>query len=153
MGKMGGMEAVIACAGLRNAPDPDVLSVNLHGSMNTATEALRYLTDGGTIVLLSSVSAITPAPGRAAYAASKAGVRAFGASLRKEHRRIRVTTMILGATDTPMWTPSDPYPREKMLRPTDVADAIAWVLERPKGVSIDEMVLLPQHEMVRPPGW
>lgn len=153
MGRAGKLDAVVACAGLRNASDADVLAVNLHGTFNTAREAARYLVDGGQIVLISSVSAITPAPGRAAYAASKAAVRTLGSALRKEHRRLRVTTMILGATDTPMWTEADAYPREKMLRPADVADAIMWVLERPPDVSVDELMLVPQAAEVRPPGW
>ena len=150
---VGRLDAVIACAGVRNSSDEDVLEVNLWGTLNTAREAVRVLSDGGNLVLISSVSAITPAPGRAAYAASKAGVRALASSLRKDHRRIRVTTMILGATDTPMWTEADAYPRDKMLRPSDVAEAIMWVLERPVGVSVDEMVLVPQAPEVRPQGW
>lgn len=150
-----GLDAVIDCAGLRNASGDDVVNVNLLGAMNVGSEAVLRLKADGRLVLISSVSAITPAigPGRAAYAASKAGVRALGASLRKEHRRLHVTTMILGATDTPIWGAADTYPREKMLRPADVADAIVWVLERPPGVSVDELTLVPQSAVVRPPGW
>lgn len=164
--ELGGLDAVIACAGVRIAPtaataDTETehviatIDVNACGAYFTAREAIRYLVPThGHLILISSIAALVPAPRGASYAMSKAAVRALGSSLSKEYREeMKVTTMILGATDTPMWQATDLYPRGKMLRPEDVARAIADVLETPWGVSVDEMMFLPRDGSVRPPGW
>jgi NADP-dependent 3-hydroxy acid dehydrogenase YdfG len=83
-------------------------------------------------------------PGNAAYSASKFGVRGFHEVLLEELRGtgVRATLVEPAATDTPIWDPMDPDadpnlpPREAMLRPEDVAEAVSFVVTRPEGVQI-----------------
>jgi NAD(P)-dependent dehydrogenase (short-subunit alcohol dehydrogenase family) len=63
----------------------DTIEVNLLGVWRTARIALPYIVERrGYLLLVASAAAIVPAPGLAAYSASKAGVEAFGRALRAE---------------------------------------------------------------------
>ena len=84
----------------------EVLAVNLTGTLLVAQTAMRALTDGGAIVLLSSIAAergdrSEPA---AHYAASKGGVSALCRQLAVEWGPlgIRVNAVAPGVIDTPM---------------------------------------------------
>lgn len=77
--------------------------VNVKGLFFTVQKALPLLSDGGSIILTSSVSNVMGLPGFSAYAASKAAVRSFSRSwtLELKDRNIRVNTMSPGLTETP----------------------------------------------------
>lgn len=83
-----------------------VVETNLVGTMNGAAAALPYMIErgAGVIVNLSSIGGIAPVPFAASYAASKAGIRAFAASLREEladKPGIHVCTVFPAVVDTP----------------------------------------------------
>jgi hypothetical protein len=91
---LGGIDVVFANAGIASrspvtvAP-PDALArtidVNLTGVIRTVSATLPYVTARrGYYLLMSSAAAITALPGRAAYAASKAGVEHFANVFRVE---------------------------------------------------------------------
>ena len=88
----------------------DILRSNVTAVFFTVQAALPYLNDGASIILNGSVHAVLGAPGYAAYAASKAGVRALTRVLASElsPRRIRVNMVTPGATRTPIWKGSAP---------------------------------------------
>lgn len=98
----------------------------------------------GQIINVLSVAASHPFPGAVAYAASKAGLLMAGKCLAAEYRArgIRVTSLLPGATDTPLWGPGGPA-REDMLSPSAVARAIADLIDLPPDRNVDEMVLMP----------
>jgi NAD(P)-dependent dehydrogenase (short-subunit alcohol dehydrogenase family) len=77
--------------------------VNVKGLFFTVQKALPLLTDGGSIILTSSVSNVMGLPGFSAYAASKAAVRSFSRAwtLELKDRNIRVNTMSPGPIETP----------------------------------------------------
>jgi NAD(P)-dependent dehydrogenase (short-subunit alcohol dehydrogenase family) len=77
--------------------------VNVKGLFFTVQKALPLFTDGGSIILTSSVSNVMGLPGFSAYAASKAAVRSFSRAwtLELKDRNIRVNTMSPGPTETP----------------------------------------------------
>jgi NAD(P)-dependent dehydrogenase (short-subunit alcohol dehydrogenase family) len=80
-----------------------VIQVNFLGVVNGCRAFLPILRrPGGQIVNVSSCFAWTGYPGKTAYAASKAAVRAFSESLRLELKRdgIGVTTLYPGAVRT-----------------------------------------------------
>lgn len=83
-----------------------VLAVNLKGVFLTCRAALRHMIprNFGRIVNVASGIAIRGAPRGAHYAASKAGIIAFTASLAKEvaDHDINVNAIAPGLTDTPM---------------------------------------------------
>ena len=82
-----------------------VLRTNLTAVFFTVQAAAPHLRDGGSIILNGSVHAVLGMPGYSAYAATKAGVRALSRVMASElsPRRIRVNTVVPGATRTPIW--------------------------------------------------
>jgi NAD(P)-dependent dehydrogenase (short-subunit alcohol dehydrogenase family) len=78
-------------------------NTNVRSTLNTVRKALPLLTDGASIVLVSSVSGNTGTPGMSVYNASKAAVRSFARSWANElkGRKIRVNALSPGSTDTP----------------------------------------------------
>src|SRR5258707_2951199 len=80
--------------------------VNVKGMVCTVQKALPLFTDGGSIVLNSSVSNVLGLPGFTAYAASKAAVLNFapGWTMELKDRKIRVNCVSPGAIDTPVLT-------------------------------------------------
>lgn len=100
--------------------------------------------DGGHIVMVGSVAGRKAFPDNSAYSASKFGLRGMHEVLVEETRGtgVRASLVEPGACDTPLWDPIDPDehpglpPREGMLRPEQVADAILFLVTRPGTVQI-----------------
>jgi NAD(P)-dependent dehydrogenase (short-subunit alcohol dehydrogenase family) len=76
---------------------------NVKGLVFTVQKALPLLSDGASIVLLSSVAGIKGLPGVSIYAATKAAIRNFARSWAIElaPRGIRVSALCPGPVDTP----------------------------------------------------
>ncbi|RVW06568.1 SDR family oxidoreductase [Rhodococcus spongiicola] len=68
-----------------------------------ANEVMQKQEDGGSIVMISSVSGSRPSPGTAAYGAAKAGIDSLAASLSVEWApKVRVNSIIVGLVQTEM---------------------------------------------------
>jgi len=82
-----------------------IIDINLTSVFFTVEDAIPYLNDGSSIILNGSVIGTLGQPGYAAYAASKAGVRALARSMAADlsPRGIRVNVVSPGATKTPIW--------------------------------------------------
>ncbi len=89
-----------------------VIEVNLTGVIAGAHAALRQFRtqeDGGVLINVGSVESSVPLAYQASYAASKAGITGLGRTLRQElrlsgeDRRIRISTILPWALDTPFW--------------------------------------------------
>ncbi|RFS20456.1 SDR family NAD(P)-dependent oxidoreductase [Chitinophaga silvatica] len=80
----------------------EVMNINTKGAFFTIQQFLPLIKDGGTIILLSSVNALSGMPGAIVYNASKAALNAFGRTLSRElvSRRIRVNTVNPGPVKT-----------------------------------------------------
>lgn len=110
---LGGIDVVVANAGVASngtvAATPvealaRTIEVNLVGVVRTVKATLPHVTARrGYYLLVSSAAAIAPAPGIAAYAASKSGVEQFGNALRLElaHKGVGV------GTAHPAWVDTD----------------------------------------------
>jgi NAD(P)-dependent dehydrogenase (short-subunit alcohol dehydrogenase family) len=106
---------------------------------------------GGVVIHVGSVADHVGFPENAAYAASKFALRGLHETLVAEYRGsgIRFCLVSPGPTDTAAWDPVDPdhrdgfIPRARMLRPDDVAEAIAFVAARPPHVQVDWLRLGP----------
>jgi NAD(P)-dependent dehydrogenase (short-subunit alcohol dehydrogenase family) len=83
----------------------DIIRINLTAAFFTAESALPLLKDGSSIIFNGSVIGTLGHPGSAAYAASKAGIRAMSRSMAGDlaPRNIRVNVVAPGATKTPIW--------------------------------------------------
>ena len=123
-----------------------VIDTNLTGTFLVTRAALSLMQSGGTIVNNLSVAAIQPFAGMSAYNASKYGAYGFTKALREDMRKsgIRVLALLPGATDTDIWSQFWPdAPREKMVSPRTVAEAVVHAVSAPTNTAIDEIRLGP----------
>ncbi|GCE42906.1 probable oxidoreductase [Rhodococcus wratislaviensis] len=112
--KFGGIDFVLANAGIARygsvmQVDPAtfkrVIDINILGVFHTVRAALPSVIERkGYILVVSSLAAFAPAPGLAAYNASKAGVEHFANTLRLEvaHRGVAVGSAHMSWIDTPL---------------------------------------------------
>ncbi|WP_026370048.1 SDR family oxidoreductase [Kallotenue papyrolyticum] len=118
--------------------------VSLTGTFLLCREAVRHMGRGGHLFTIASIAGRSGFPTWSAYSAAKFGVIGFSQAIREElrPRGIRVTTVIPGAVDTPLWEgiPGE-WNRAAMLQPEDVARAILRAADEPAHVSIDEVVI------------
>jgi len=81
-----------------------VQEINARGAFLACRSAIPKMTQGGAIVLVSSVQALACQAGVAAYAASKGALEALARAMAIDHaeNNIRVNTVLPGTVDTPM---------------------------------------------------
>ncbi|MEM1182601.1 MAG: SDR family oxidoreductase [Acidobacteriota bacterium] len=119
----------------------EVIDTNLGGTFRMCRAALRAMVSRrrGSIVNISSLSAIRGVSGQAAYAASKAGLLAMTRCLAREmgRRSIRVNAVIPGYVATDMTSHlteatveqlRDPEVLKRGVTPDDVAGTVAFLL-------------------------
>jgi NAD(P)-dependent dehydrogenase (short-subunit alcohol dehydrogenase family) len=87
-----------------------VFAVNTRGLAFTVKKALPLLTDGGAIIVITSIAENKGIPGFTAYSATKAAVRSFVRTWTAElkDRRIRVNAISPGPIDTPIFEQQAP---------------------------------------------
>jgi NAD(P)-dependent dehydrogenase (short-subunit alcohol dehydrogenase family) len=123
------------------------LAVNLRAPFLVARAFLPAMRREGRGLHISvgSISDHHAFPENAAYGASKFGLRGLHEILREEYRGsgVRCSLISPGPVDTRMWDLTDPdvtpglMPRKDMLRPDDVAEAVAFLVTRPPHVEVD----------------
>jgi NADP-dependent 3-hydroxy acid dehydrogenase YdfG len=142
-----------------------MVEVNLLGLMYTARAALPHLLEAAErdprrvadMVNISSVAGRIARKGSGVYNATKFGVGAFSESLRQEvtRRHVRVSLVEPGAVATELQSHNRPEVREQIekrfddmeiLEAEDVADAIAYVVTRPRHVAINEILVRPTQQ-------
>jgi NAD(P)-dependent dehydrogenase (short-subunit alcohol dehydrogenase family) len=81
------------------------MDLNLKSVYFTVQKALPYMKEGGSIVLIGSISGHRAFPGQSTYAGAKAAVISFarGFSLDLLERKIRVNVLSPGTIDTPVF--------------------------------------------------
>ena len=142
-----------------------MVEVNLLGLMYTARAALPHLleaAEGGArrvadLVNVSSVAGRIARKGSGVYNATKFGVGAFSEGLRQEvtGRHVRVSLVEPGAVATELQGHNRPEVREQIekrfddmdiLQSEDIADAIAYVVTRPRHVAVNEILVRPTQQ-------
>jgi short-subunit dehydrogenase len=99
---------------------------------------------GSSIVNILSVAAKTAFANWSAYCMSKFALEGFSQSVRAELRErcIRVINIYPAATNTEIWDDVEgDWPRDKMISPEQVADAVAYALSRPVDVAVENITL------------
>ena len=79
-------------------------NVNVRGAFFLLKHALPVLSDGGSVILSSSIAGVVGNSGMSVYAATKAALRSFGRTFASElaPRRIRINTISPGPIETPI---------------------------------------------------
>lgn len=109
------------------------------------------------VVNISSVAGRVVRSGSAVYNLTKHGVGAFSESLRQElaRRHVRVSLVEPGATETELASHLRPEVRSTMmtrfadierLAAADIADAIDYIVTRPRHMAINEMLIRPTEQ-------
>ena len=120
------------------------LAVNVTAPFLLIQKLLPFMPEGGSIVNILSVAARTGFPQWSSYCMSKFALEGFSQSIREElrSRGIRVINIYPAATDTGLWQSIDgDWPREKMMAAGEVAEALAFALERPASVLVENITL------------
>ncbi len=139
-----------------------MVQVNLLGLLYTARAALPHLLEAAAgeprqvadMVNISSVAGRVARLGSGVYNATKHAVGAFSESLRQEvtGRQVRISLVEPGAVATELSTHNRPEIVEQIkkrfgdieiLAAEDIADAIGYVVSRPRHVAINEILVRP----------
>ena len=102
---------------IQNLSDDDwdrMLRVHLYGTFYCSREAVKLMSEGGAIVNMSSILALTGSSAVPHYAAAKGGILALTKSLAHElgSRGIRVNAICPGWIDTPMTELLSPFVKQ-----------------------------------------
>ena len=133
----------------------EMVRVNLEVPMLLTQQLLRTLKQNhGTIINISSVTAIGSNPHGVAYGATKAGLLSFSRSLFDEARKygVRVTAILPDMTDTELYRHADFTADPAMdahLEAEDVADAVEYALTTRAGTCVPEIILRPQLHRIK----
>ncbi len=133
----------------------EMVRVNLEVPMLLTQQLLRTLKQNhGTIINISSVTAIGSNPHGVAYGATKAGLLSFSRSLFDEARKygVRVTAILPDMTDTKLYRHADFTADPAMdahLEAEDVADAVEYALTTRAGTCVPEITLRPQLHRIK----
>lgn len=123
-----------------------MLDVHVVGTLTCAREALRRMQPrrSGHIVVIGSHAAHHAFTDCGGYTAAKAGQLGLTRVLAAEARpyNVRVTALLPGATDTPIWDDRPGFDRSKMMKPADVASFLLSIVARPQ-ISVEEVIVTP----------
>ncbi|HRE40940.1 MAG TPA: SDR family oxidoreductase [Ignavibacteria bacterium] len=130
-------------------PDFDyIMDINLRGAFLCSKSVLSDMIKrkSGHIINVLSTAAKTSLEGSSLYSASKAGLMAMSDVLRKETRKfnIKISNVFPGATETPMWdSKTRAKYKNRMMDSVDIANVINTIINQPKKVVIEEIVVRP----------
>ncbi len=137
--------------------DPDVwdrvLNLNVNAAFRCVHAVLQHMIARGTgdIIFTSSVAGVIPVVWEPVYTASKFAVQAFLHATRRQVSKhgIRMGAVLPGPVVTALL---DDWPKDKMdevlsngslMQPREVAEAVLFMLTRPRNVVIRDLVILP----------
>ncbi len=142
-----------------------MLSVNVAGLLYCAHAALPHLLSAAgdsprrvaDMVNISSVAGRVARNGSGVYNLTKHGVGAFSESLRQEvtGKHVRISLVEPGAVSTELASHNRPEVREQMakrfgdierLEAPDIADAISYMVTRPRHMAINEILIRPTEQ-------
>lgn len=130
-----------------------MLNLNINAAFRCVNAVLPYMIEkkSGDILFTSSVAGVVPVVWEPIYTASKFAVQAFLHTTRRQVSQygIRMGAVLPGPVVTALL---DDWPKAKMeealangslMQPTEVAEAVLFMLTRPRNVVIRDLVILP----------
>ncbi len=166
--EFGSLDIVVNSAGVgSNSPVREaeidqwrqMVDINLMGVLHVTHAALPHLLAAAQqgrgvadVVNISSVAGRRALPHNNVYSATKHAVGAFSESLRQEvtARHVRVGVVEPGLVLTDMTESGgqaqDPRHQFEWLRPQDIADAVSYIVTRPRRTAINELMVRPTEQ-------
>jgi len=130
-----------------------MIDVNIRGVLHGIAAVLPHMTarKAGHVINLSSIGGFQVWPTCAVYSATKFAVRAISEGLRLETKDIRVTIISPGVVESELAsTITDPATQAAMidyrkiaLTPDAIARAMAYAIEQPADVDVNEIIVRP----------
>lgn len=137
--------------------DPDawdrMLNLNVNAAFRSVHAVIPHMVaqKTGDILFTSSVAGVVPVVWEPVYTASKFAVQAFVHTTRRQLAKhgVRVGAVLPGPVVTALL---DDWPKAKMeealasgslMQPNEVAEAVLFMLSRPRNVTIRDLVILP----------
>ncbi len=120
------------------------IAVNLTAPFFLTQHFAPRMRPGSSIVNILSIAAKNAYPNWSIYCASKFALDGLSGAIREELRphKIRVINIYPAATDTEIWNAvSGDWPREQMMAPAHVAEAVAYAIAQPADVGIENITL------------
>ena len=175
-GRFGRLDILVNNAGLMllgpiAGADPEewdrMIAINVQGLLYTTRAALPHLLQAAQqsprrvadIVNISSIAGRVAWNGYGVYSFTKFGVNGFTESLRQEltQRHVRVGLVEPGGVATELGSHNKPelrnemidpfYEQTEVLVPEDIADAIAYMVTRPRHAAIGELWIMPTDQV------
>ena len=130
-----------------------MLALNVNAVVRTVHAVLPHMIERGTgdIVVTSSVAGVVPVVWEPVYTASKHAVQAFVHTMRRQVMKqgVRVGAVLPGPVVTALlkdW-PEENLRKAKaegwVIEPEEVAEAVLFMLTRPRNVTVRDLVILP----------
>ena len=136
----------------------ELVTTNVLGVMHSVHALLPHFIDRGTgdIVVTSSVSGHQVIPWEPLYSATKHAIQAFVHGTRQQllNTGIRLGAVAPGIVLNELWGVSadeaidDRIAEGRGMRSEDVADAVHFMLTRPRHVTIRDLVMLPTNQEI-----
>lgn len=141
-----------------------MIDINLRGLLNVTKPSIPHLLAAAEssprkvadLVNISSVAGRFAAAGTAGYNATKFGVTAFTEALRQEfaQRHLRVSVIEPGRVDTELFDHREGsaegftamFGQIDYLQPGDIADAVSYIVQSPRHVAVNEIVIRPSEQ-------
>ena len=167
--ELGRLDTVVNNAGtmlvgpVAQAPEGEwdrMVDVNVRGLLNVVRAATPHLVEAAAtsrrgvadMVNISSTAGRVARPGTAVYSLTKFGVNGFSEALRQElqPQHVRVGVVEPGTVDTELASHSRDGVRQgiesriaamELLKPEDIADAVAYIVTRDRHVAVNEMLV------------
>ena len=132
-----------------------MLNLNVNAVIKNVHDVLPHMIERGTgdIVVTSSVAGHFPIPWEPVYSSSKWAVTCFVQTVRRQvfKKGIRVAQVSPGPVISALladW-PEENLRKAKeagsLIEPTEVSDAVMFMLTRPRNVTIRDMIVLPSN--------
>jgi ribitol 2-dehydrogenase len=137
--------------------DPDewerMLDLNINATFRAIRSVLPHLVaqKSGDVVVTSSIAGLVPVVWEPIYTASKFAVQAFVHTLRRQiaNDGVRVGAVAPGPVvtallkDWPQAKMEEALANGSLMQPREVAEAVLFMVTRPKGVTVRDLVILP----------
>ncbi|WP_054308347.1 SDR family oxidoreductase [Mesorhizobium sp. 1M-11] len=138
--------------------DPDawdrMLNLNINAAFRSIHAVLPHMVERktGDIVVTSSIAGLVPVVWEPIYTASKHAIQAFVHTLRRQVAKhgLRVGAVAPGPvvtaliSDWPKQKLEDELAAGGLMQPVEVAEAVMFMLTRPRNITIRDLVILPQ---------